>query len=98
MSLNNPINYKIIDLSTSADNVVTTQPCDFIHIRVLEQLSSQEVDVEAGTGGDVVCTIPALAERGVTCAGEGIRLPALTLAGNILSTGTVLVAYRIVSL
>lgn len=97
-SLNNPISYKLIDLAPTADTVVTTQPCDFISARVTTVLSAHAVAIEAGTGGDVVGHFLASSAVGVTVAGDGIRVPALTLAGDALSTGVVLVAYRIVSL
>jgi hypothetical protein len=97
-SLNTKISYVLADLAPAADTVVTTQECDFISARVTTVLSAHAVAIEATTGGDVIGHLAASAAVGTTVAGDGIRVPGITLAGDAASTGVVLVAFRVTSL
>lgn len=92
----NPIEYAVVDLSASADTVVTAEECDLIYARVTVVMSAHEVALENGTGGDVVDVFPASSAVAVERDFKGgIRMSSgITVAANASSTGTIVVAYR----
>lgn len=96
-STGNKISYAVVDLAPAADVVVTAQECDFIGAIVLTVLSAHTVDIEAGTGGDRIGAFVASSAVGIKVDGMGVRVSAITVAGNASSTGILLVAYRLVS-
>ena len=91
---NNPIEYKVIDVAPSADTVVFAGECDFIGAIITTILSAHPVAIEDGTGGAVVGQFLATSVVGTKVDGMGVRVSAITVAGNASSTGTMVVAYR----
>lgn len=95
--MNKPILYKLVDLAPTADTVVVLEECDLMWARVTTVMSAHPCAIENGNGGDVLGTFLASAAVGVEFDFKaGIRmLNGINMAGNVSSTGVILVAYRL---
>lgn len=95
--MSNPVLYKAVNLATATPVSVTTKPSELISIRPSVVMSAHAVTVLDGSSGTLVGTIPASSAVTDKFEFDGIKLGSgIELVPNALSTGTVIVAYRLV--
>lgn len=95
--MSNPAQYKAVNLATATPVSVTTVPSELISIRPSVVMSAHAVTVLDGSSGTLVGTLPASSAITAKFEFDGITLNSgIHLVPNALSTGTVIVAYRLV--
>jgi len=94
--MNNPVLYKAVNLATATPVSVTTVPSELISIRPSVVMSAHVVTITDGASGTLVGTLTALSAVTAKFEYDGIVLNSgIQLVPNALSTGTVIVAYRL---
>jgi hypothetical protein len=95
--MSNQVYYKAVNLATATPVSVTTVPSELISIRPSVVMSAHAVTVLDGASGTLVGTLTASSAVTAKFEYDGITLNnGIQLVPNASSTGTVIVAYRLI--
>ena len=95
--MSNPVQYKAVNLATATPVSVTTLPSELISIRPSVVMSAHAVTILDGVSGTLIGTLTASSAITAKFEYDGIVLQkGIQLVPDALSTGTVIVAYRLI--